>query len=141
MKKTVLVTITLVCLCCGKAKARGELSAEYLSASELKDKDGNAHGKGDMLKVTGQYTLPLSVKRDEEGKVKAWPAMVRGMYATMNNRNGAEQLNPDNILNVSFNLSHIRPIGRRWRFIASIGAGVYSDPSEIHGAAYWPTER
>ena len=36
------------------------------------------------------------------------------------------ELNPDNILNASLNISHVRPLSDKWSIIASVGGGVYA---------------
>ena len=35
-------------------------------------------------------------------------------------------MNPDNLLNASLNISHIRPLSDKWSIIASVGGGVYA---------------
>ena len=37
-----------------------------------------------------------------------------------------KDVNPDNLLNASLNISHIRPLSDKWRIIASVGGGVYA---------------
>ena len=41
------------------------------------------------------------------------------------------EVNPNDILNVSFNVSHLRPLSSRWYMMASLGIGVYAVPKDI----------
>lgn len=130
MSKTIfLFLLTLVLTM--TAKAQGFIETEYLSTSDMNDKDGTNHGRGDMLRVKGRYTLPLSVSMNERQQPTAWSATLAASYATLNNRGEALTLNPEEILNASLNLSHTRPLSARWQLIASLGAGIYAEPSEI----------
>ena len=95
------------------------------------DKDDKKHGSGDLFQISGRYTLPLSVKRNEKGQVVAWSATINCVYSVLNNKDEALDINPKNILNCSFNISHRRPISDKWYLIASLGAGVYSSPNHV----------
>lgn len=97
----------------------------------MNDKDGVNHGRGDMLRVKGRYTLPLSVKVNERKQPTAWSMTLAASYATLNNKGEAVSLNPDEILNASLNVSYTQPLSARWQLIASLGAGIYAAPSEI----------
>lgn len=112
-------------------RAQGFLETDYLSTSDMNDKAGNNYGKGDMLKVKGRYTLPLSLKMNELHQPTAWSLTLSAAYATMNNKGKAIKLNPDEIVNASLNVSHTRPLSDHWQLIASVGAGVYAAPNEI----------
>lgn len=111
--------------------AQGFVETEYLSASDMNDKAGNNHGQGDMFRVKGRYTMPLSVRMNEDNRPTAWTATMSASYATMSNKGEAQSLNPSEILNASLNISHIRPVSPRWQLIASIGAGIYTVPREL----------
>lgn len=110
---------------------QGYISYDYVSASTLKDEFGNKHGSGNMQILSGGYNIPLSVKYNDREQLIAWTTNIYGAYATLSNQGQAKSLNPDNILNGSVNISHIRPISERWTFIASIGGGVYAPVNEI----------
>ncbi len=114
-----------------RSYGQGYISYDYASASTLKDEAGNRYGSGDMQIVSGGYNIPLSMKRNDRQQLTAWSASVYGAYGTFSNRGQAKDLNPDNIVNGSLNLSHIRPLSERWSAIASIGAGVYAPANEI----------
>jgi len=130
MRKTVII-ISLALAMDGTARAQGFVETEYISTSDMNDKEGNDHGKGDMLRVRGRYTLPLSVNVNERHQPTAWSATLSASYATMDNKGEALTLNPDEIINASLNVSHTRPLSDHWQMIASVGAGVYATPNEI----------
>lgn len=107
------------------------ISYDYMPSSTLKDELGNQYGSGDMQVLSGSYNLPFSVKFNERKQVTAWSATIRGAYATLSNRGQARDLNPDNIINGSLNVSHIRPLSKKWSLIASIGGGIYAPTHEV----------
>lgn len=107
-------------------RGQGFVSYDYLPGSALKDNLGNKYGSGSLMKVSGRYSLPLSVGHDDKGRPVVWSATVNAVYGIFNNRGQARELNPDNILNASLNISHIRPLSDKWSIIASAGGGVYA---------------
>lgn len=113
------------------AWAQGFIETDYLTSSGMSDKAGTEHGSGDMLRINGRYTVPLSVKTDDRKRPTAWTATLAASYTMFGNEGEAAEINPDRVLNASLNVSHSRPLSERWRLMASLGAGVYSDPSEI----------
>lgn len=113
------------------AEAQGLVETEYLSTSDMNDKQGNCHGRGDMLRVKGRYTLPISVKINERRQPTAWSATLSASYAALGGKGEARSLNPDEIINASLNISHTRPLSARWQLIASLGAGIYAAPDEF----------
>ena len=59
---------------------------------------------------------------------------IISVQSMLKNEGFAAEYNPGQILNLSFNVSHIRPLTRknpRWYMIASLGAGIYSAPNDI----------
>ncbi len=100
-------------------------------SSSLKDEVGNKYGSGDLFKVSGRYTLPLSIKQNNSGQISAWWATLNGSYGIFGNKDIAINTIPDKILNLNFSLSHIRPLSKRWYMIASVGGGIYSEPDKI----------
>lgn len=111
--------------------AQGYLKSDYLFSSPLKDEEGNKYGSGDLLKTSAGITVPLSVKKNSSGQVKAWSATVNGSYGVLNNKNITEIVNPEKIVNVTLGIAHIRPLSERWYLLASLGAGIYSEPNSI----------
>lgn len=114
-----------------EALAQGEITTEYVTPSTLKDDDGNYCGHSGLFKVSARYTATLSAKRDSVGKVTAWSSTLKATYANFVNDGATGQQHPDNILNASLNLSHSKPVGRRWQLLATLGAGIYSSPHDV----------
>ncbi|MBF1473091.1 DUF6268 family outer membrane beta-barrel protein [Prevotella pallens] len=56
---------------------------------------------------------------------------MSGQYVKLNNHEGVCEVNPSDVLNLNFNVSHRRPLLERWYMLASLGVGVYSSPNEI----------
>lgn len=129
--KALFICFILIVYVDNPMRAQGYINTEYITKSRMSDKDGNVKGKGDMMRFTGRYTQPLSVRKDSAGRVVAWTATVNGAYAQLNNTDEARTLNPDKILNAGLNISHTRPLGKSWRLITSLGAGVYAHPNTI----------
>lgn len=126
-----LIIVSLALVVTIGARAQGFVETEYLTSSGIRDKAGVGHGSGDMLRVKGRYTVPLSVKTDERKRPTAWTATLSASYTMLGNEGEAAEINPNRVLNASLNVSHSRPLSERWRLMALLGAGVYSDPSEI----------
>lgn len=112
-------------------QGQGYISYDYLSESPLKDDFGNKYGSGSLRVVSGRYNLPLSVRHDAKDRLVAWSATVNGTYGILDNKGQARELNPDDILNASLNISHIRSLSDKWSIIASVGGGVYAPMDEI----------
>lgn len=111
--------------------AQGYVRADYLTTSSITDKDGEKYGRSDLMKFTGRYTVPLSVKKNANGNPIAWSATLGTAFAIFGNKGGAEAICPDRVLNASLNISHTRPLSDRWKLIATLGAGVYAAPNDI----------
>ena len=52
--------------------AQGVIKTEYMPASSFRDEAGNKLGSGDLLKFTGAYTLPFSLKQNASGQPIMW---------------------------------------------------------------------
>ena len=48
--------------------AQGVIKTEYMPASSFRDEAGNKLGSGDLLKFTGAYPLPFSLKQNASGQ-------------------------------------------------------------------------
>lgn len=114
-----------------ESRAQGYLKSEYMTSSPLKNEEGEGLGSGDFLKISGGYNLTLSLKQNELKQTTLWAASFNGSYGILNNQGEASCLNPEKILNLSLNLTHIRPISDRWSLLATLGGGIYSAPDEI----------
>lgn len=47
---------------------QGYVSTDYLSSSSFKDDNGNKYGSGNLMILSGRYTLPISAKQNVQGK-------------------------------------------------------------------------
>lgn len=110
---------------------QGYIQYDYIPTSILKDGLNNQYGSGNMRILSGGYNIPLSMKYNDEKQPIIWAANVRLAYSILANQGQAQELNPDNIFNGSFNITHIRPISKKWSFIASAGGGIYAATNEI----------
>ncbi|MBQ9077895.1 MAG: hypothetical protein IJY31_08675 [Muribaculaceae bacterium] len=123
----ILLTSLLPLLC----HSQSSISYDYISSSTLKDDDGNSYGKGDIQIISGRFNMPLSLKMNEKRQPTMWTATLSAKYGMLNNSGSTDYLNPDEIINTSINITHIRPINDRWGLIISLGAGVYAMPDYI----------
>lgn len=51
---------------------QGHVNYDYLPSSSFKDKEGNRHGSGNLQRISGRYTIPLSKKLNERNQPTAW---------------------------------------------------------------------
>lgn len=110
---------------------QGYISSDYMPTSTYKDDNGNKYGSGSLMIISSRYTIPFSIKRNDMGQITAWSATLNCSYGIFSNKGQAKELNPDNVLNSNLNISHIRPISKKWNIIASLGCGIYASPNEI----------
>ncbi|MDO5751401.1 MAG: DUF6268 family outer membrane beta-barrel protein, partial [Rothia sp. (in: high G+C Gram-positive bacteria)] len=73
----------------------------------------------------------FAVKPNPKGMPAVWSATLSGLYAQLDNTGSIAAVSPDQVLNLSLNLSHLRPLSTRWYLMASLGAGIYAPPSDI----------
>jgi len=111
--------------------AQGYFKADYYLSSSLKNDDGDNFGKSDLLKISGRYTLPFSIKQNSSEQPIVWSATLGGSYGIFGNKRIEANTIPDEIINLNLTLSHIRPLSQKWYMIASLGAGIYSEPDAI----------
>ena len=114
-----------------ESHAQGYLKVEHLTSSELKDELGNRYGSGNMQVVSGGYTLPLSIKRFDNGQLRSLSVGVSASFTKLENEGKALEMNPDDIFNANLGLSYLQPLNRKWSMMAVLGAGIYSSISEI----------
>lgn len=106
--------------------AQGYINYESIGESRLVDELGNQYGSGNMQVVSGGYNIPLSVKKNDRGQLKAWSANISAAYARFENYGEAKALNPDDVLNAGVVLMYNTPISKRWSLMAMVGAGIYA---------------
>lgn len=111
---------------------QGHIEAGYTPSRKfMKDEDNEKLGAGDMWQLRGRYTFLFSAKQNARKQLVVWSGTLSGMYAHMNNEGMAAEANPNDVLNVAFNVSHLRPFSPRWYMMASLGIGVYTVPKDI----------
>ncbi|MDR6544697.1 hypothetical protein J2810_000737 [Chryseobacterium rhizosphaerae] len=112
----------------------GELKTEYIaSSSYIRPEDSvKTDSKSDFKRVDLNLSIPLSVKKDTNGKVKAWSMLLGGSYAKMTHKNYEKQLFPDQMLNAQIGIQHMRPLGKKWSMMMTATVGVYTDMEEIN---------
>lgn len=116
------------------ADAQSYVETSYTPSRAFLDKDRQERGSGDLWQVKGMYTFPFSMKMNDNCMPVVWAGTLTGMYAVLDNKGFAARYNPGQILNLSFNVTHIRPLGKnskKWYIMASLGAGIYSAPNNI----------
>jgi len=132
MKVVSIVLILLGLTHAVESQGQVYLKSEYISSSSFKDEENmKTGGSGDMFKVNGGFSLPLSFKEDENNRLTMWALSLDAVYAKYNNKHIPTFMHPDNIINTTLSISYIRPIGRKWSMLAVLGGGVYSNPSRI----------
>lgn len=114
------------------AFAQGYVKANYNFASSLRDDDGNRVGKGDLYKISGRFTVPLWVRGTPFSEdFSVWAMTVSSALATLQNDFDEGVPAPDEILNASVSVSHVRSLSEHWSLITSLGLGLYSPSDEI----------
>lgn len=112
--------------------AQGYFEAGYTpSRSFMKEDEDDILGAGSMWQLKGRYTFRFSAKQNKIGQPVIWSGTLNGMYARMENEDGAAVVNPDEVLNAGFTVSHMRPLSERWYLMVSLGIGLYAVPDEI----------
>ncbi len=110
---------------------QGYIETGYTPSRDFLNEDKEKLGSGDNWQVSGRYSFPFSVKTNDKGQPIAWSGTVSGTYARMNNKDEAAFVNPDDVMNLSFNVSHLRPISKKWYMMASLGVGIYTETAHI----------
>lgn len=108
-----------------------EISTLYLSRSAFTDNQKVSYGKGELYRIGLKYNQPLSVRLSDYGAPILWTASIQGSLYDLRGTGEAATQNPDDVLDASVNVTHIRPLSERWSIIATLGVGVYSAPDEI----------
>ncbi|MCC8143861.1 MAG: DUF6268 family outer membrane beta-barrel protein [Tannerellaceae bacterium] len=131
--KILAIILTLFSLTLAiESQAQVYFKSEYIGSSSFKDENNNkTGGSGDMFKVNGGFSMPLSFKQDENNRIKVWAVSLDAAYAKYNNKQIPTFMHPNDIINTTLSISHLRPIGRKWSLLAVLGGGIYSDPSHI----------
>ncbi|WP_407481607.1 DUF6268 family outer membrane beta-barrel protein [Elizabethkingia meningoseptica] len=139
MKKGLLITFYCLSNFCYWVSAQsgisGELKTEYIPYSNyIRPEDSmKTNSRSDFRRVKLSLSIPLSVKKDDNGKLKAWSLLVGGSYARLSHKNYETPLFPDQMLNAQVGLQHIRPLGSgKWSIMLMGTVGVYTDLENIN---------
>ncbi len=110
-----------------------EIKTEYIPASNyIRPEDSTkTNSKSDFKRVDLNLSIPLSVKKDTDGKVRSWSVLLSGSYAKMSHKNYEIQLFPDQMLNAQAGIQHMRPLGKKWSMMMTASVGVYTDLEKV----------
>ncbi|WP_284462406.1 DUF6268 family outer membrane beta-barrel protein [Chryseobacterium sp.] len=110
-----------------------ELKTEYTPFSNyIRPEDSvKTNSKSDFKRVNLNLSIPLSIKKDNNGKVKAWSMLLSGSYARISHKNYETPLFPSEMLNAQVGLQHIRPLGKKWSMMMMASVGLYTDLERI----------
>ena len=131
MNKYLILLLSVLTVTSTEAFAQGYLKTEYMTSSSFENKEGEKFGSGNLQKISGRYTLPISFKKNDLNQPTLWSASIVGTYSMLNNKGEATNFNPDEVLNTSINILHVRPISKKWLMMATLGGGIYSAPDAI----------
>lgn len=111
-----------------------ELKTEYIPhSSYIRPEDSvKTDSKTDFKRIDLSFSIPLSVKKNEDGKLKTWSLLTNASYAKMSHRNYENQLFPNEMLNAQVGLQHLRPLGGKWSMMMTASVGVYTDLENIN---------
>ncbi|MDR2234744.1 MAG: DUF6268 family outer membrane beta-barrel protein [Chryseobacterium sp.] len=111
-----------------------ELKTEYIpSSAYIRPEDSaRTNSKSDFKRASLNLSIPLSLKKDSSGRVKAWSVLLSGSYAKMDHKNYETPLFPDQMLNAQVGLQHIRPLGKKWSMMMMASVGVYTDLEQVN---------
>ncbi|GAE63534.1 hypothetical protein CIN01S_04_01400 [Chryseobacterium indologenes NBRC 14944] len=110
-----------------------ELKTEYIPFSNyIRPEDSvKTNSKSDFKRVDLNLSIPLSVKKDTNGKIREWSMLLGGSYAKMSHKNYDNQLFPAQMLNAQVGIQHMRPLGKKWSMMMTATVGVYTDLEKI----------
>lgn len=110
-----------------------ELKTEYIPSSNyIRPEDSvKTNSKSDFKRATLNLSIPLSMKKDSAGRVKAWSMLLSGSYARMSHKDYETPLFPNEMLNAQVGLQHMRPLGKKWSMMMTAAVGVYTDMEKI----------
>lgn len=117
----------------GQSGISGELKTEYIPfSSYIRPEDSvKTNSKSDFKRADLNLSIPLSMKKDSSGRVKAWSLLLSGSYAKMTHKDYEKQLFPDQMLNAQTGIQHIRPLGKKWSLMMTASVGIYTDLEQI----------
>ena len=125
--------IMLGLLFCVDGKAQISIKTEYIGSSAYmyspNDMDASSVKVGDCsgsaVVYQGMANLPISMKIDENGKMKIWGVGLGASYASLNNKKFSDDMVSD-ILNMQLAVFHMRPLNEKWSLMANVGVGSFT---------------
>jgi len=110
-----------------------ELKTEYIPfSSYIRPEDSvKTNSKSNFKRADLNLSIPLSMKKDSSGRIKAWSLLLSGSYAKMAHKDYEKQLFPDQMLNAQVGIQHMRPLGKKWSMMMTASVGVYTDMEQI----------
>ena len=126
---------TLVCLE-GKAQQL-TFKTEYLGSSGYyflppgeKPKETIGDAKGSAVVYQGAFSMPLSMKLNENNRPTAWGIGLGGSYTSLNNKHFEYDMVSE-IMNLQVGLYHLRPLNDKWSMRASAGVAVLAPSADF----------
>lgn len=128
MKKNLLLAFLFI----GFVNVNGQMffKTEYIGKSNYRMTEGDTdtrvgNSKGSALIHQGGINIPISMKLDANKRPTMWGVSGGGAYVKLDNKNFVDPLVIDEIMNLSLNLLHVRPLTEKWSMMAVVGGGVY----------------
>jgi len=135
MKRNLLAAFGCLfgCWISAQSGISGELKTEYIPfSSYIRPEDSvKTNSKSNFKRADLNLSIPLSMKKDSSGRVKAWSVLLSGSYAKMTHKDYEKQLFPDQMLNAQAGLQHLRPLGKKWSMMMTASVGIYTDLEQI----------
>jgi hypothetical protein len=138
MKLISLFLAVLGALVCVEGKAQQlTFKTEYLGSSgyyflppgeKPREKIGDA--KGSAVVYQGAFSMPLSMKLNENNRPTAWGIGLGGSYTSLNNKSFEDNMVSE-IMNLQVGLYHLRPLNDKWSMRASAGVAVLAPSSDF----------
>ncbi len=123
--------LLLLCLFTATPLAAQLLEYGFVSPSDYKTFDGKTIGKSSIQYISGNYQMPLYVKRDNPKGRSLLTATISGKSARLHNEGEAKKGNPKEIINTGAMLTYVTSIAERWNLIATAGASLNTTPNYI----------
>ena len=140
MRTTSLLLVMFLFMIGTKLSAQISFKTEYFGASsywhetgeDSREKIGDC--KGSAIVYQGSINIPVLMKNTKYNRPSIWGVGISGSYAKLDNSNFTgvyDGMVIDEMLNGTFGISHMRPIGEKWNLIASIGVGLFTSTTDF----------
>lgn len=106
----------------------------YLPPGEKpREKIGDA--KGSAMVYQGTFSMPLSMKLNENKRPTTWGIGFGGAYASLKNQNFSGDMVSE-IMNLQLGVYHLRPLNNKWSMRASVGMGVFTPSTDFSNISF-----